>query len=127
MKYLSDLSWWKQTATLVGGVLTALIAFFATLNIHYKWLTADSVNAFVTLIVAVGSLFVGSIATWLNTYLTSKKKDEATTVAISYAQDAATTEDAEYEKIKAVVAQVIAAQNAATTPSTEKDTDVTAK
>jgi len=122
MKYLSDLNWWKQTATLVGGVLTALIAFFGALNVHFQWLTADSVNAFVSLIVAVGSLFVGSLATWLNTYLTRKKKDEATTVAISYAQDAAAKEDAEYEKIKAIVAQVLAAQNTASAPSTESDT-----
>lgn len=122
MKYLSDLNWWKQTATLVGGVLTALIAFFGALNVHFQWLTADSVNAFVSLIVAFGALFVGSIATILNTYLTNKKKEQATTVAISYAQDAATTEDAEYEKIKAVVAQVLAAQNTASTPSTESDT-----
>ncbi|MBX6334370.1 hypothetical protein IRY61_03470 [Candidatus Saccharibacteria bacterium] len=126
MKYLSDLNWWKQTATLVGGVLTALIAFFGALNVHFQWLTADSVNAFVSLIVAVGALFVGSLATWLNTYLTSKKKDEATTVAISYAQDAAAKEDAEYEKIKAVVAQVLAAQNTASTSSTEEETKSTA-
>ena len=122
MKYLSDLNWWKQTATLVGGVLTALIAFFGALNVHFQWLTADSVNAFVSLIVAVGALFVGSIATILNTYLTKKKKEQATQVAISYAQDTAAKEDAEYEKIKAVVAQVLAAQNTASTPSTESDT-----
>ncbi|MGG3383091.1 hypothetical protein [Heyndrickxia faecalis] len=125
MKYLSDLSWWKQTATLVGGVLTALIAFFGALNVHFQWLTADSVNAFVSLIVAIGALFAGSIATILNTYLTNKKKEEATQVAISYAQNP-TTEDAEGERIKAIVEQVLAVQNAATTPSTEKDTDVTA-
>jgi len=122
MKYLSDLNWWKQTATLVGGVLTALIAFFGALNVHFQWLTADSVNAFVSLIVAIGALFVGSIATILNTYLTNKKKEQATQVAISYAQDTAAKEDAEYEKIKAVVAQVLAAQNTASTPSTESDT-----
>ncbi len=122
MKYLSDLNWWKQTATLVGGVLTALIAFFGTLNVHFQWLTSDSVNAFVSLIVAVGALFVGSIATILNTYLTNKKKEQATTVAISYAQDAAAKEDAEYEKIKSVVEQVLSAQNTASTPSTEEET-----
>lgn len=122
MKYLSDLNWWKQTATLVGGVLTALIAFFGALNVHFQWLTANSVNAFVSLIVAIGALFVGSIATILNTYLTNKKKEQATTVAISYAQDAAAKEDAEYEKIKSVVAQVLAAQNTASTPSAESDT-----
>lgn len=122
MKYLSDLNWWKQTATLVGGVLTALIAFFGALNVHFQWLTADSVNAFVSLIVAIGALFAGSIATILNTYLTNKKKEQATTVAISYAQDAAAKEDAEYEKIKSVVAQVLAAQNMASTPSAESDT-----
>ncbi|MED4922134.1 MULTISPECIES: TIGR04086 family membrane protein [Heyndrickxia] len=124
MKYLSDLSWWKQTATLVGGVLTALIAFFGALNVHFQWLTADSVNAFVSLIVAIGALFAGSIATILNTYLTNKKKEEATQVAISYAQNP-TTEDAERERIKAIVEQVLAAQNAATTPSKEKNTATT--
>ncbi|MEK5340505.1 hypothetical protein NSQ19_12470 [Weizmannia sp. FSL W8-1119] len=121
MKYLSDLSWWKQTATLVGGVLTALIAFFGALNVHFQWLTADSVNAFVSLIVAIGALFAGSIATILNTYLTNKKKEEATQVAISYAQNP-TTEDAERERIKAIVEQVLAAQNEAATPSTDTTT-----
>ncbi|MED4866097.1 hypothetical protein ABET15_04150 [Heyndrickxia faecalis] len=125
MKYLSDLNWWKQTATLVGGVLTALIAFFGALNVHFQWMTADSVNAFVSLIVAVGALFVGSIATILNTYLTKKKKEQATQVAISYAQDTATTEDAEREKIKAIVEQVLEAQNAGVT-STEEETKSTA-
>ncbi|APB37991.1 hypothetical protein [Heyndrickxia coagulans] len=109
MKYLSDLNWWKQTATLVGGVLTALIAFFGALNVHFQWLTADSVNAFVSLIVAVGTLFVGSFATIVNTYLTKRAKEKATVVAVDYAQEQATSEDAEREKIKAVVAQVLAA------------------
>lgn len=125
MKYLSDLNWWKQTATLVGGVLTALIAFFGALNVHFQWLTSDSVNAFVSLIVAVGALFVGSIATILNTYLTKKKKEQATQVAISYAQDTATTEDAEREKIKAIVEQVLEAQGVTSTEEETKSSATT--
>ncbi|KYC71626.1 hypothetical protein B4099_3167 [Heyndrickxia coagulans] len=45
-------------------------------------------------------------------------------MAISYAQNP-TTEDAERERIKAIVEQVLAAQNAATTPSKEKNTATT--
>lgn len=125
MKYLSDSDWWKQFSTNLGGVLTALMGALAILNIHYKWLTANSINAYVTVVMAVGTLFVGSFATIVNTYLTKRAKEKATVVAVDYAQEQATSEDAEREKIKAVVVQVLAAQNAGIA-STEEETKSTA-
>jgi sugar phosphate permease len=125
MKYLSDLNWWKQLALNVGGVLTAVLAFLGMLNIHYEWFTDSSINAAMAIIVAFGTLFVGSLATLLNTYLTKRAKEKATQVAVDYAQEQATNEDAERERIKAIVEQVLEAQNAATTPSKEKNTATT--
>lgn len=81
MKYLSDLNWWKQLALNVGGVLTAVISFLSVLNIHYKFLTVGSVNSFVDIIIAVGTLVVGSLASLFNTYLTKSSKDQAIQIA----------------------------------------------
>lgn len=84
MKYLNDLNWWKQLAINIGGVLSSILSFLSVLNIHYNWLTSDSINAFTSFIVALGTLFVGSFATIVNTYLTEHSKKKAKQVAADY-------------------------------------------
>lgn len=66
----------KQIATLTGGFLTALMAFLATLNVEYQWLTTESIGALESLIVAGGLLVVGAIGTWGNTYVSKKGKEQ---------------------------------------------------
>lgn len=119
MKYLSDINWWKQLSLNVGGVLTACLAFLSILNIQYHWLTASSINAFVTLIIAIGTLFVGSFATLVNTYLTKGSKEKAKQVADDYTAQQLAQEQAEIDKVKAALAQLQAQQApAVSTPST---------
>jgi len=119
MNYLSDLNWWKQFALNVGGVLTSVLGFFSILNIQYHWLTANSINAFVTLIVAIGTLFVGSFATLVNTYLTKGSKERAKKVAEDYTAQQLAQEQAEIEKVKAALTQLQAEKvSAVTSPST---------
>jgi hypothetical protein len=124
MKYLSDINWWKQFGLNVGGVLTAILGFLSILNIHYRWLNAGSINAFITLILALGVLFVGSFATIINTYLTERSKKKAKQVADDYTTQKLAEEqavqNAEIEKVKAALAQ-LQAENASpvTTPSVQ--------
>ncbi|QAS52791.1 phage holin [Halobacillus litoralis] len=66
----------KEVATLVGGFLTAIMGFLATLNIRYEWLTEASISAFVTALVAGGMLAVGIYAAWKNTYVSKKAKKQ---------------------------------------------------
>ncbi|CDQ17933.1 phage holin [Halobacillus karajensis] len=66
----------KEVATLVGGFLTAIMGFLATLNIRYEWLTEASISAFVTLIVAGGMLGIGVYSVWKNTYVSKKGKEQ---------------------------------------------------
>lgn len=118
MKYLSNMNWWKQFALNVGGVLTAFLAFLSILNIQYHWLTASSINAVVTLIVAIGTLFVGSLATVINTYLTKNSKEKAKQVAEDYAAQQLSEQQAEIDKVKAALVQLQSVNTSpATTPS----------
>jgi uncharacterized membrane protein (DUF106 family) len=119
MKYLSDINWWKQLSLNVGGVLTSILGFLGILNIQFHWLTAGSINAVVTVIVALGTLFVGSLATLINTYLTDKSKLKAKQVADDYAAKQEAEQQVEIDKIKAALSQLQSEKaSAVTTPST---------
>jgi hypothetical protein len=110
MKYLNDLNWWKQLAINVGGVLSSVLAFLSILNIHYKWLTAGSINAVVDIIVAFGTLFVGSFATIVNTYVTEYSKKKAKQVAADYEEQKKAEAAAKLEEAKKLVALANQAQ-----------------
>ncbi|MCF7615604.1 MULTISPECIES: hypothetical protein [Bacillus] len=84
MKYLSDIEWWKHLATNVGGVLTAILGFLSILNLHFDWFSPGSIDAFTAIIIAIGTLFVGSFSTIVNTYLTKHSKEKAKQVADKY-------------------------------------------
>lgn len=103
IKYLNDLNWWKQLAINVGGVLTSILSFLSILNIHYNWLTADSINAFTSFIVALGTLFVGSFATIVNTYVTEHSKKKAKQVAEDYEEQKKAEAAAKLEEAKRLV------------------------
>ena len=77
MNFLNDLDWWKHLATNVGGVLTAILGFLSILNLHFDWFSPGSIDAFTAIIVAIGTLFVGSFSTIVNTYLTKHSKEKA--------------------------------------------------
>lgn len=62
----------KDAFTLLGGFLTALLLFLGTVGISFKWLTMDSINAFVVLISALVALIVNVYAVWKNTYVSKK-------------------------------------------------------
>ncbi|CAI6329555.1 hypothetical protein M1D45_21815 (plasmid) [Bacillus sp. SA116] len=84
MNFLNDLDWWKHLATNVGGVLTAILGFLSILNLHFDWFSPGSIDAFTAIIVAIGTLFVGSFSTVVNTYLTKRSKEKAKQVAYKY-------------------------------------------
>jgi hypothetical protein len=119
MKYLSDINWWKQFALNVGGVLTSILGFLSILNIQFHWLTVGSINAVVTVIIAFGTLFVGSLATLINTYLTDKSKQKAAAFAEDYQAKQEAVQKAEIDKIKVALAQLQTVNaSPVTTPST---------
>ena len=62
----------KDIGTLLGGFLTALLLFLATIGISFEWFTQESINAFVVLVGALAALVINIYAVWKNTY-TSKK------------------------------------------------------
>ncbi|MBN8236823.1 PTS mannose transporter subunit IID [Halobacillus kuroshimensis] len=66
----------KEIATLIGGFLTEVMGFLATLNIKYAWLTEASISAFVTVVIAGGVLGVGIYSVWKNTYVSKKGKEQ---------------------------------------------------
>ncbi|MED1205858.1 hypothetical protein [Heyndrickxia acidicola] len=112
MKYLSDTNWWKQTSLKVGGFLTSVLGALSLLNIHFEWLTANSINAVVSIIGAFGVFFVGCLATLINTYLTDRSKQEAKAIADDYVSKQLAAEQAEIDKIKEAVAQIQAEKEA---------------
>ncbi|MBC6163283.1 hypothetical protein HB999_07355 [Listeria booriae] len=67
----------KQWALQLTGVLMGLYSFFLTLNISFDWLTVDSINAFVPLVVAIVA-FAGTVyPTFKNTFLFKNGKRQA--------------------------------------------------
>jgi acyl-CoA synthetase (AMP-forming)/AMP-acid ligase II len=119
MRYLSDINWWKQFGLNVGGVLTSILGFLSILNIQFHWLTAGSINGIVMVILAFGTLFVGSLATLINTYLTDNSKKKAAAVAEDYQAQQEAEQQAEIDKIKAILAQLQSVNTSpVTTPST---------
>ncbi|WP_025727696.1 hypothetical protein [Heyndrickxia ginsengihumi] len=117
MKYLSDISWWKQLSLNVLTLLTSLLAALTVAKVHIDWFTSDTINAVAQFIIAFGTFFVGSVAGIINTYITERSKKKAKEVAEKYAQEQAEAAAAKVAKAKEVLATT--AENPETTPSTE--------
>ena len=63
----------KDTLTLLGGFLSALLFFFSTIGISFNWFTEDSINAFIWVLSAFITLVVNLYAVYKNTYVLTKK------------------------------------------------------
>ncbi len=126
MKYLLDPDWWKQFGVLLGGFLVSIWTFLATLNIHFEWFTDKSINAFIAVISAFGALFMGSLATIANTFLTNRSKKKAAQVVDDYKAQLEAAEQVELEKFKANLEKVQAQSTSTeTAPSAEGQATVT--
>lgn len=66
----------KGLSILLSGWLFALMGFLATLNIQFKWLTEDSINAFVIFFSATISLGINGYAIWKNTFVSKKAQQQ---------------------------------------------------
>lgn len=67
----------KQWATQLTGLLMAIYGFLMTLNLHFDWLTVDSINAFVAVVIAA-VVFGGTVyAVFKNTFLFKNGKRQA--------------------------------------------------
>lgn len=70
----------KDTITLFGGFLMALLGLFATLNIQFEWFTKESIDALVVALIALAAFGVNAFAIWKNTHvkdaLKKKKGDK---------------------------------------------------
>lgn len=63
----------KESAILLGGLLSTVLLFLGTVGISLEWFTTESIDAFVQVLIA-GVLFLGSIyAVYKNTYVVTKK------------------------------------------------------
>lgn len=62
----------KGLSILLSGWLFALMGFLATLNIQFKWLTEESIHAFIIFFIATISLVVNVYAVWKNTFVSKK-------------------------------------------------------
>ncbi|KGL44137.1 hypothetical protein [Listeria newyorkensis] len=67
----------KQWVTQLTGLLMAIYSLLMTLNLHFDWLTVESINAAVTVIVAA-VVFGGTLyAVFKNTFLFKNGKRQA--------------------------------------------------
>lgn len=63
----------KESAILLGGLLSTVLLFLGSVGISLEWFTTESIDAFVQVLIA-GVLFLGSIyAVYKNTYVVTKK------------------------------------------------------
>ncbi|WP_051865430.1 phage holin [Metabacillus indicus] len=62
----------KDTFTLLGGFLTALLFFFGTIGITFDWFTEESINAFVFAAAAFAALVINLYAIWKNTFISKQ-------------------------------------------------------
>ncbi|MCK6203920.1 SPP1 phage holin family protein [Bacillus infantis] len=64
----------KDTITLLGGFLSALLLFLGTVGIQFDWFTQESIDAFVVLVGAAAAFAISMYAIWKNTYVSRKAK-----------------------------------------------------
>ncbi|EAF7295927.1 hypothetical protein AV720_14525 [Listeria monocytogenes] len=67
----------KQWAIQLTGLLMAIYTLFTSLNLHFEWLTVDSINAIVAVIAALVAFSGTLYATFKNTFLFQKGKEQA--------------------------------------------------
>lgn len=63
----------KQHIALFGGLLSAVLLFLGTLNVQFDWFNADSIDAFIGVLIAAVPFILLIYAVYKNTYLVTKK------------------------------------------------------
>ncbi len=63
----------KQYIGLFGGLLSAVLLFLGTLNVKYVWFNAESIDAFIAVLIAAIPFVLLMYGLYKNTYLITKK------------------------------------------------------
>jgi hypothetical protein len=64
----------KDIFTLLGGFLTSVFLFLGTIGVSFDWFTQASIDAFVFMAAAAGSLVLNLYAVWKNTHVSDRLK-----------------------------------------------------
>ncbi|MGF3103644.1 PTS mannose transporter subunit IID [Rossellomorea sp. DUT-2] len=64
----------KDIFTLLGGFLTSVFLFLGTIGVSFDWFTQTSIDAFVFMAAAAGSLVLNLYAVWKNTHVCNRIK-----------------------------------------------------
>jgi hypothetical protein len=64
----------KDIFTLLGGFLTSVFLFLGTIGVSFEWFTQTSIDAFVFMAAAAGSLVLNLYAVWKNTHVSNRLK-----------------------------------------------------
>jgi predicted acylesterase/phospholipase RssA len=64
----------KDIFTLLGGFLTSVFLFLGTIGVSFDWFTQTSIDAFVFMAAAAGSLVLNLYAVWKNTHVRNRLK-----------------------------------------------------
>jgi hypothetical protein len=67
----------KDLFTLLGGFLTSVFLFLGTIGVSFDWFTQTSIDAFVFMAAAAGSLVINLYAVWKNTHVRNRLKKNA--------------------------------------------------
>ncbi|TYS87563.1 PTS mannose transporter subunit IID [Rossellomorea aquimaris] len=67
----------KDIFTLLGGFLTSVFLFLGTIGVSFDWFTQTSIDAFVFMAAAAGSLVLNLYAVWKNTHVRNRLKKNA--------------------------------------------------
>jgi hypothetical protein len=67
----------KDLFTLLGGFLTSVFLFLGTIGVSFDWFTQTSIDAFVFMAAAAGSLVLNLYAVWKNTHVRNRLKKNA--------------------------------------------------
>lgn len=63
----------SQYIGLFGGLLSAVLLFLGTLNVQFDWFNADSIDAFIAVLIAAIPFVLLMYGLYKNTYLLTKK------------------------------------------------------
>lgn len=66
----------KDITIVIGGFLSSLLLFLASVGISFEWFTEESIDAFTVLVGAAILLGANFYAIWKNTYLSKKAKEQ---------------------------------------------------
>lgn len=66
----------KEYIGLFGGLLSAVLLFLTTLNIHFEWFNEGSINAFTAVLVAAVPFVLVVYGVYKNSYIITKRAKE---------------------------------------------------